>query len=64
MKQTDPLKFADKLKWLDGSPLLGMIEPYRRRDFRQRFTRSIPTVDRNTTSRLPAEPRRIGKPPT
>jgi len=32
IKQTDPLKFADKLKWLDGSPLLKMIEPYRRRD--------------------------------
>src|SRR4030095_6978117 len=25
-------KFADKLKWLDGSALLKMIEPYRRRD--------------------------------
>ena len=32
MKQTDPLKFAARLKWLDGSPLPGKIEPYRRRD--------------------------------
>jgi len=32
MKQTDPMKFAAKLKWLDGSPLLNKIEPYRGRD--------------------------------
>jgi hypothetical protein len=32
IKQTDPLNFAAKLKWLDGSPLLDKIEGYRRRD--------------------------------
>ena len=33
MKQTDPLKFFSKLKWLNGRPLMEKIEPYRRRDF-------------------------------
>jgi hypothetical protein len=32
IKQTDPLNFAAKLKWLEGSPLLEKIEGYRRRD--------------------------------
>ena len=29
MKQTDPLKFFSRLKWLDGSALHQVIEPYR-----------------------------------
>jgi hypothetical protein len=28
-----PIDFFAKLKWLDGHPLLGTIEPYRRRIF-------------------------------
>ena len=35
MNQTDPLKFFAKLKWIDGSPLMDMIEPYRAAIFRE-----------------------------
>ena len=35
MKQIDPLKFFSKLKWIDGRPLLDVIEPYRRVIFQQ-----------------------------
>ena len=33
MKRIDPIKFFSHLKWLDGQPLLNVIEPYRRRIF-------------------------------
>jgi hypothetical protein len=35
---SDVLDFLDKLVWLDGSPLLGTIEPYRREIFEQAFS--------------------------
>ena len=34
-KQTSPLKFFSRLKWVDGQPLLDTIELYRRRIFEQ-----------------------------
>jgi hypothetical protein len=33
MKQTDPLKFFSKLRWIDGRTLLDVVEPYRRKIF-------------------------------
>lgn len=33
MKMVDPIKFFNRLEWLDGSPLLDVIEPYRQRIF-------------------------------
>src|SRR5262245_32572033 len=35
VKQIDPLKFFSKLKWIDGRPLLDVIELYRRVIFQQ-----------------------------
>jgi len=29
MKQLDPIKFYSKLRWIDGLPLLNVLEPYR-----------------------------------
>jgi hypothetical protein len=33
MKQADPLKFFSKLRWIDGRPLMQVIEPYRQKIF-------------------------------
>lgn len=33
MKQASPLQFFKPLKWLDGQPLLNVIEPYRQKTF-------------------------------
>jgi hypothetical protein len=38
---TGPLAFFSRLKWIDGRPLLGTIEPYRRRLFEQFFALNI-----------------------
>lgn len=35
MNQIDPAKFYSLLKWIDGCPLLDVIEPYRARIFEQ-----------------------------
>ena len=34
-KQADPLKFFKRLNWIDGSPLMDVIEPYRAIIFRE-----------------------------
>src|SRR5919106_2230396 len=33
MKQADPFKFFRPFKWIDGRPLMDVIEPYRREIF-------------------------------
>ena len=38
MTQPDPLSFLRALRWLDGRPLLDVIEPYRRRIFEVAFS--------------------------
>jgi hypothetical protein len=35
MKQIDPLKFFKRLKWIDDSPLMDVIEPYRGSIFKE-----------------------------
>jgi phage terminase large subunit-like protein len=42
-QQTNPLKFFSKLKWIDGRPLQGVIEPYRQKI----FTDALFTFDAN-----------------
>ena len=41
MKQTPPLQFFKLLRWVDGQPLLNVIEPYRR----QIFTEALYSFD-------------------
>lgn len=43
MKLVDPLTFFSWLKWLDGRPLLDVIEPYRRKI----FTEALYTLEEN-----------------
>src|SRR3989337_2261093 len=35
MERTDPIKFFSLLKWLDGRPLISVIEEYRQKIFQQ-----------------------------
>lgn len=44
---TDPIKFFSHLRWLDGQPLLDVIEPYRQRI----FSEALYTLDANGTPR-------------
>jgi hypothetical protein len=43
VRQTDPINFFSKLKWIDDRPLLAVIEPYRKRI----FTDALYTFDGN-----------------
>ena len=50
-QQTNPLKFFYKLKWIDGRPLQGAIEPYRQKIFTEAlFTPSMLTAGHGATS--------------
>ena len=47
-QQINPLKFFSRLKWIDESPLMDVIEPYRQKI----FTEALYTFDPNGRPRF------------